>query len=233
MKPKDLKHPFRWDERRVLLEDHVLYVPDYYQEYETFRFPGWESEEIFGNSQPVHVEFCSGNGSWIASKAEAQPEINWVAVEMRFDRVRKIWSKIKNKGLKNLFVVSGEAITTSRHFFPAQSVSCLHVNFPDPWPKKRHAKHRIIQEPFAREAERLLLDGGQVVLVTDDPNYSTQMLEVMAEAEAFAPLLASGPCSSELPGYGTSFFEELWRRKGCEIRYHQYKRLERQKEALA
>ena len=145
MKPKQLKPPCSWEDRRVILDDGILFVPDYFDAYDSFTFPGWDSPEVFGTQRPVHVEFCSGNGTWIAEKAQQHPDVNWVAIEIRFDRVRKIWSKKKNLGLDNLFVVCGEGLRSSHHYFPEGSVDTVYVNFPDPWPKKRHAKHRSYQ----------------------------------------------------------------------------------------
>lgn len=220
MKPKDLKSPYCWDERRPHLADGVLFVPAYFDRHEEFPFPGWESEQVFGRRAPVMVELCSGNGRWIIDRAKAAPELNWVAVEIRFDRVRKIWSKARNEGLSNLFVVCGEAMLTCDSYFPSASVSELFVNFPDPWPKKRHAKNRLVKEGFAERVDRILTPEGKVTLVTDDVDYSDQMVEVMGAAKAFLSALPIPHFVHEWPGYGSSWFEELWRQKGRAIRYH-------------
>lgn len=221
-KPKDLSRPFSWEERCVLLEDGIFFVPDYLEQYDSFSFPGWEG--IFGNTQPVHVEYCSGNGQWIVAKARNHPDQNWVAVEKRFDRVRKIWSKKKNEGLENLLVVCGEAGTVTQQYFPSASVAQAYVNFPDPWPKDRHAKHRLIQEGFVEQVARILTPEGIFTLVTDDERYSGQMVEVLCGAHAFSPKFPAPHFCNQLEGYGDSYFEQLWRSKGKQIRYHQFYR---------
>ena len=104
MKAKDLKPPFDWNSRRVLIHDRIWYSPLRHENEEEFSFPGWNSPELFENDNPVHVEYCSGNGAWIVDKAVNFPEVNWVAVEMKFPRVSKIWAKIKTLNLKNLIV---------------------------------------------------------------------------------------------------------------------------------
>ena len=76
MKPKDLKAPYSFKERRPCIQDRIFYVPTYYPRYEEFTFSSWQ--ELFGNEHPVHIEYCSGNGEWILGKAESNPEINWV-----------------------------------------------------------------------------------------------------------------------------------------------------------
>ena len=109
MKPADLKAPFSWGNRQVLIEDRIFYVPTRCETYDEFKFPGWTSQELFGNDNPIQIEYCSGNGTWIADTAAANPQINWVAVEKKFMRVRKIWSKTKNLQMPNLITVCGEA----------------------------------------------------------------------------------------------------------------------------
>jgi len=125
-----LKHPFQWDERKVHIEDRVWYVPDYYEKYEEFAFPGWEY--LFSNKLPVRVEYCSGNGTWLSEKAKQFPEYNWIGVEKQFERVRKLWSKLKNLKISNLVALCGEAYTATRYYFPSESVSDIFINFPIP-----------------------------------------------------------------------------------------------------
>lgn len=222
MRPENLKSPFSWENRQIRIQDKVWFIPDYYENYADFQFPGWDHQEIFGNSNPVFIEYCSGNGSWIAAKALQNPQLNWVAVELKFARVRKIWSKIKNLKLNNLFVICGEGLLTTRHYLANESIEGVFVNFPDPWPKKRHAKHRIIKPEFVKEMSRILKKQGNMTLVTDDETYSKEMIEVcLAEANFFSQY-PDPYFVHELPGYGTSYFEDLWREKGKNIFYHQF-----------
>lgn len=222
MKPKDLKSPFTWDQRKILLKDKVLFVPDFVSDYQEFVFPGWEDTQIFSEKQPVRVEFCSGNGKWIVERAQSDPKSNWVAVEKRFDRVRKIWSKIKNQNIENLFVVCGEAYISTKNYFPTETVEEVFLNFPDPWPKKRHAKHRLIQEKFVAELKRILVGGAKVTIVTDDPDYSEEIISTMLQQ--FSSVFPAPYFSHEMDKYGTSYFEDLWREKGKKIRYHQFEK---------
>lgn len=223
MKPEDLKSPFKWDERRVHYEDQVLYVPDYYDRWDEFQFPGWH--ELFETVKPIRVEYCSGNGAWVASKAEMFPEANWIAIEKKFIRVRKIWSKIQNKTLSNLIAVCGEGMRVSRHFFPHEFVDEIYINFPDPWPKKRHVKHRIIQPPFIAELYRILKEGGKLNVVTDDADYSSWVIAVLQGHTGFKSEYGAPFYITEQPDYGTSWFDTLWREKGRTIRYHQFRKV--------
>ncbi|KAF3362024.1 tRNA (guanine-N(7)-)-methyltransferase [Chlamydiales bacterium STE3] len=222
MKPEDLKRPFKWDARCPLLKDGVFYVPERFSDYVSFSFPDWQDATLFGNNHPVKIEYCSGNGAWIADCSLKDPSCNWVAIEKRFDRVRKIWSKRKNLKLNNLLAVSGLGYTVTKHYFKDSSVDEIFINFPDPWPKTRHAKHRIVQPLFIQEMWRILKKNGKVTIVTDDEDYSQIIIEEMRGFDGFSSQFSAPYYKTDLPGYGTSYFEELWRSKGKLIRYHQF-----------
>lgn len=225
MKPKNLKYPFLETEPRTLFQDRVLYVPERAPE-DRLAFPtlSWKDPEWFGNENPVCLEYCSGNGSWITAKAKEDVSKNWIALEKRFMRVRKIWSKIKNQGVKNLISVCGEALNTTERYFPDASIDYIFINFPDPWPKKRHAKNRLIQQPFIDQVTRILRPGGELIFVTDDQPYSEQAIELLSNDLRLTSLDGPPYYIHELPGYGTSYFEELWRDKGRKIYYHRFQR---------
>ena len=222
MKPKDLKSPFKWEERHVLLQDRILFVPNYYSNYKEFTFPSWDDEQIFGNTNPIHLEYCSGNGQWICDKALHNPGINWVAVEKRFDRCKKIWSKINNYSLNNLFIVCGEGLTATQYYFPSNSIESIYVNFPDPWPKDRHAKHRIVNSSFIEQCYRLLNKKGELNLVTDDPTYREQMISVTLDSQKFCSEYKPPYFTTENHEYGESWFCSLWEGKKRTIHYMKF-----------
>lgn len=224
MKPQKLMRPFTWNERQILIHDRVWYVPDRC-ESKDFVFPGWHNETIFATSRPLSIEFCSGTGAWITSRAQSNPEVNWVAVELKFSRVQKIWSKLKQFSLDNLFVVCGEAYRSTNEYFPSNSVNEVYINFPDPWPKRRHAIHRLVQPSFLNQIKRILRDGGTLTMVTDDEVYSESMIADVQAVGGFQSLFPEPYFTCELSNYGSSFFEELWRSKGKKIRYHSFQKI--------
>ncbi|MCE2983469.1 MAG: tRNA (guanosine(46)-N7)-methyltransferase TrmB [Parachlamydia sp.] len=224
MKPKDLIPPFTQGCSQVIIEDRIWYLPELCTMDPLFRFPGWEDEKVFPSKQPVFIEYCSGNGHWIVEKARQFPHFNWVAVEIKFDRIRKIWSKIKNHALDNLFVINGEGFRTTAEFLTNESIEGVYINFPDPWPKKKHTKNRIIQPRFVNEIYRILKKGSHFTFVTDDENFSDFSLKVMETVAGFESVLNAPYYVHEYPGYGSSCFEDLWRQKGKSIRYHVFKK---------
>jgi len=204
-----------------LVYERVLFVPEYYQRHaEDWSFPGWEASSLFGRKgAPVYIEYCSGNGSWVIEKARSNPEQNWFAVEKKFERVRKIWAKAQSNQLNNLIVVDGEAQPFTKYYLPEESVDGVFVNFPDPWPKERHAKHRLFQEPFISDMARILKRGATAIFVTDDPPYSAQIISSMLENGAWESIIPEPYFTTQWLDYGTSYFEQLWRMKGRTIHY--------------
>ena len=205
MRPKDLKNPNTWQSRAPAIVDNVLFVPTYYQAHESFEMPEFNT--------PLSIEYCSGNGEWIALLAEKNPDKTYIAVEMQFPRVRKIWSKSQNRGLKNLFIVCGAAQDFTKYYLQTPCVDHFYVNFPDPWPKKRHAKHRLIQTPFIDEMTQIASSHAKATFVTDDLPYATQMRIVMQSHPSWT--LEDEQILKE--GEGESFFDRLWRSKGRSI----------------
>jgi tRNA (guanine-N7-)-methyltransferase len=213
VRPKDLRLPFSWSERKSVIVDSVWFALS--REHD-FVFPGWEA--LFENTHPVCVEYCSGNGDWIAEKSLQAPEKNWVACEKRLDRVKKIWAKRKNLGIKNLLIIWGEAFFVTHTFFPNSSISDVFINFPDPWPKRRHANNRIVRPEFVHELARCMQPTSHLCLVTDDTLYSERMAKDVLANERFSSLFDPPYYKKAAQEYGNSFFNALFRSQEKEIR---------------
>jgi len=211
---KDLCIPFGWEERRHVFLDRFFYIPKKYDSAQKGELCDWSSPLIFGREAPIWLECCSGNGEWIVERAKAHPEYNWVAVEIRFDRARKIWLRAQAAGLSNLYVVCAEASEFLRYYVPKASIASFFVNFPDPWPKRHHAKHRLIQAPFVSLVADVLQATGSITLVTDSEPYRDQMLSEFRLWRSHFPEPFYG---SEFASYGSSFFGTLWTAKGRDI----------------
>lgn len=223
MKPKDLRFPFPWEERKPFLQDGVLFVPKFYERHGEWKFPHFSDADLFGNQNPVFIEYCSGNGSWIVQKAMENPDQNWIAVERKFERVQKIWARGKNNNLSNLLIVCGEALDFTRYYLSEEHPICAaYVNFPDPWPKEKHAKHRLLQGQFICELHRTIQKNGSLTVVTDDTVYRDQVCNEMLKTSYWHAMFSQPFFITEWPGYGSSYFEDLWRKKGKEIFYLQF-----------
>lgn len=219
-KASDLRIPFTWENRYPVFLDRCLYIPGYYTLHEQWKKIPWNDPSVFGNEHPVAIEYCSGNGQWVCDMAKNEPHLNWVAVEKRFDRARKIWARLHRENLSNLLVVCADALIFTRYYIPPSSVLKIYVNFPDPWPKDRHAKHRLIRSEFLRDVETVIMkDGGEAYFNTDDRPYVDQMLEVVSFHPSWKSAIAEPYFLTDLPDFGSSYFCDLWKKKGRHI-YH-------------
>lgn len=178
--------------------------------------------EIFGNSNRVEIEFCSGNGEWIARCAEENPGINYIGVEMKFARAQKILAKKEKRGLKNLLVVCGKGEDLCEHYLPENFASAFYINFPDPWPKKRHAKHRIVKEEFIDVLGKIAQEGAPLWVVSDDEKYVGEILEILGSHRKWQEAFPFPHYVEESTTYGSSYFNRLWLEKGKKIHYIKY-----------
>ena len=140
---------------------------------------------IFPKPQPVEVELGCGDASFLVDYAKLQPQRNFIGVERLLGRIRKLDRKGRRAGLTNLRGVRIESSYFLEYLLPPHSVSAVHVYFPDPWPKKRHHKNRLINERFPKIVRAALAPGGVVYLRTDDEDYFSQITEVFGLASEF------------------------------------------------
>ena len=141
--------------------------------------------KLFPKNQPLEVELGSGDATFLADYAKLHPERNFIGVERLLGRMRKLDRKGQRAGLTNLRGVRIESSYFLQYLLPPHAATTLHIYFPDPWPKKRHHKHRLINERFPALAHQALAPGGVVYLRTDDEEYFAQMTEVFGAATAF------------------------------------------------
>ncbi len=148
-----------------------------------FDWPG-----MFGRTAPVEVELGAGDGSFLVHHAALHPDRNFLGVERLLGRLRKIDRKSRRLGLTNVRALRLEAAYVLEWMIPAGSLEALHVYFPDPWPKRRHWKNRLINERFTELVVRAVRPGGHFHVRTDDASYFEQMMEVGTAQPSFHPV---------------------------------------------
>jgi len=144
--------------------------------------------KLFPSQQPLEIELGSGDGSFLAQYSGCHPERNFIGVERLLGRIRKLDRKGQRAGLTNLRGIRIESSYFLEYLLPLRSASALHIYFPDPWPKRKHRRHRLINERFPALARQALIPGGIVYLRTDDRDYFEQMIASFAAAAAFRPI---------------------------------------------
>jgi tRNA (guanine-N7-)-methyltransferase len=144
-----------------------------------------ELAQIFPSTQPLEVELGCGDASFLVNYAQKNPQSNFIGVERLLGRIQKLDKKGRRAELNNLRGVRIESAYFLQYLLPPKSASALHIYFPDPWPKKKHRRHRIINDNFPALARSALASGGKVYLRTDDADYFSQMIEVFAASKEF------------------------------------------------
>jgi len=134
--------------------------------------------QVFGRSAPVHIEIGSGKGAFLITQAQAQPEVNFLGIEWASKYYRYTVDRIGRRGLTNVRILRADAPIFLRDFVPEESVDCFHIYFPDPWPKKRHHKRRLMQSSNLEVILDRLKPGGEIRLATDHEEYFQQMQDV-------------------------------------------------------
>jgi len=162
-------------------------------------------EKLFPKKQPLEVELGCGDASFLVEYACRHPEKNFIGVERLLGRIQKLDRKGRRAGLANLRGVRIESSYFLQHLLPPHSAAALHIYFPDPWPKKKHRRHRLINEGFPALARAALAPDGLVYLRTDDEDYFRQMTEVFAASSEFQRM----ETPPELAGITTDFEREF------------------------
>lgn len=132
----------------------------------------------FGRSAPLVLEIGPGDGTATAEMAAAAPEVDHLAVDVFEPGLARLILLIRERGLTNLRLVRGDAVDLLREVVPEESLAGIRIYFPDPWPKRRHHKRRLIQPPFVALAASRLQPGGVLHLATDWADYAQQMRAV-------------------------------------------------------
>jgi len=140
---------------------------------------------LFPLIQPLDVELGCGDASFLVECARHFPTCNFIGIERLLGRIQKLDRKGRRLGLTNVRGIRIESAYFLEHLLPPHAAAALHIYFPDPWPKKKHRKFRLINERFPALAGSALIHGGTVFLRTDDVDYFQQMNEVFAAAKEF------------------------------------------------
>jgi tRNA (guanine-N7-)-methyltransferase len=167
---------------------------------------------VFGRSAPLVLEIGSGMGETTAEIAKAHPEADFIAVEVHGPGVGSLLNRLESLGLTNVRVIRHDALDVLEHMVADGTLAAIHLFFPDPWPKKRHHKRRLVQPAFAALAARKLARGGALHAATDWTDYADQIEQVLTKE----PLLM--PAQGGFAARPVTKFEARGRRLGHPVR---------------
>ncbi|MDO5351459.1 MAG: tRNA (guanosine(46)-N7)-methyltransferase TrmB [Succinatimonas sp.] len=148
--------------------------------------------ELFGREAPLVVEIGFGMGKSFTQMAQEDPNSNYLGIEVHPPGVGSALMLVEELGLKNVRIIQYDAFEIFKHHLREECIDILQVFFPDPWPKKRHFKRRLINDDFISMVAPSLKHGGLVRLATDWEEYAMQMLDVMTRASGFSNTASNG-----------------------------------------
>lgn len=137
-------------------------------------------KQLFGNDNPVWLDIGFGNGESIIHAAQKYPEINFLGIEVHLPGVGHLLMNIGELGLKNVRIIRNDAVDMLNLFIEDESLSAIHIYFPDPWHKKRHHKRRIMNQAFLDLIQHKLKPGGRLHYASDWEPYAIEVKELFA-----------------------------------------------------
>lgn len=158
---------------RLLPQWSIAYTPDLI-----------DFDRVFGRSADTVLEIGFGMGETTQKIAQARPQDNFLGVEVFNSGVGALLKRIDETGISNIRIIQHDAVEVVRDMIAPESLAGVHIFFPDPWPKKRHHKRRLIQPEFIRLLSGRIAPGGYIHCATDWEDYAVQMLSVLGNEPA-------------------------------------------------
>jgi len=169
---------------------------------------------VFGNDRPLCLEIGFGNGDALFGAAMARPERNYLGIEVHRPGVGHLLLQLERNGLDNVRVLRQDATEVISRCLPDACLQGVFLFFPDPWPKKKHHKRRIVQPAFLTELARVIRPGGFVHMATDWENYAQHMLSLLEARADFVNTAATDGFVPRPEDRALTRFEQRGRRLG-------------------
>jgi tRNA (guanine-N7-)-methyltransferase len=172
---------------------------------------------LFGREARRVLDIGFGDGEALATSAINNPNLDYLGIEVHDPGIGHLLLLIEQAALTNVRVIPRDAAEVVPELLPAQSFAAVNLFFPDPWPKKRHHKRRLVQPPFVAELARVLTPGGLLHIATDWADYARHTVEVLAASEAFASAEPAELRDDALTLRPPTKFERRGRRLGHDV----------------
>jgi len=172
---------------------------------------------LFGRHAPRALEIGFGMGDALAAMAEAHPEQDYLGIEVHRPGVGSLLRQIEQRGLSNVRVMCADAVQVLEQHITDRSLDAVHLFFPDPWPKRRHHKRRLVQEQFVALIAKKLKPNGVFHFATDWQEYAEQVLDVMGNAPEFINAAGNGNFSPQPDYRPLTKFERRGQRLGHQV----------------
>lgn len=177
---------------------------------------------LFGNENPVALEIGCGIGDFIVNTANDHPDSNFIAIDFYNKGCWKTCRRIERAGLANVRVLRVEARQFIAERIPKESLAAVYINCPDPWPKKKHRKRRLVNRQFMEFIREYLAPGADFYFATDFDDYGIDVAGMLAGVDGFANQLAPDLYRHELEGYHLSKYMNKFMAEGKRIYFIHY-----------
>ena len=172
---------------------------------------------IFGRDAPRVLDIGFGDGEALVTNALNNPSVDYVGVEVHEPGIGHLLLLLEQAGVSNVRVIARDAAEVVPQLVGDASFDAVDLLFPDPWPKKRHHKRRLVQPPFVAEIARVLKPGGFLHVATDWADYARHTREVLAQSADLVPVDAADLCHNPLALRPPTKFERRGRRLGHDV----------------
>ncbi|MBT5029289.1 MAG: tRNA (guanosine(46)-N7)-methyltransferase TrmB [Nitrospinaceae bacterium] len=190
---------------------------------DTDEWPDWQAQ--FGNTQPLKLEIGFGMGNFLIEMAALEPHTNFIGMDFYHKGIRKLMTRIQKLQLDNIRVAYGDVRFKVPELFKDGELDTIYINFPDPWPKKRHYKRRLIKPDFVKLVAQKLAPKGRVLLATDFEVYAMEMLEFFNADPMFKNLAPDSGFLESREDLPKTKYQKNFINAGHKIYYLEYSRL--------
>jgi len=182
-------------------------------------------EQVFGNSNPVHLEIGCGRGEFIAQKAKQRRDLNFLGLEVKEKRIKSVLRKLEIEQDSNVRLMRVFVDKSINKIFTSDSFDQIYILHPDPWPKRKHHKNRLIQKEFVDNLYYLLKPEGIIDISTDHKEYADWIEIVFKEKLRFKSLYPETISMFPPPGHITTHFEQKKSGEGYRPLYLRYQKV--------
>ncbi len=178
-----------------------------------------DTEELFGNDKLCALEVGFGDGDFLIETADLRPDINFIGIEIKKKRFNKAVKKALRGKVPNVKFLHMDANIASAEVFKPDTFNEIYINFPDPWPKDKHEKNRILKVEFLSKLSKVLKPDGKLEIVSDHRSYIQETLDAFKQLSVFINNYAEPGYRNESEGRLETKFEKGFREEGRKIYY--------------
>jgi tRNA (guanine-N7-)-methyltransferase len=183
-------------------------------------------QEVFGNSHRLALEIGCGIGDFIVKTAAQFPQINFIAIDFYNKGCDKTCRRLEKHGVENVRVLRVEAREFISAHIPQGSLAAVYINCPDPWPKKRHRKRRLVNPEFINFIRDHMAGGADFFFATDFEDYGEDVANFMPKMTGFSNMLAPDLSRFDLEGYHRSKYMLKFMAEGKQIHFVHYQKID-------